>query len=221
MEIPLTKSPAIRLELIAGLAADAQRPADRPVGRHPERPLVAAARTEPTVTQPFDAIEEHVGSVYRYALRLTGRADLADDLTQETFLRGWRNRRKLRDARAVRVWFFKIATNLWTDELRRKRFQQVSLKSEPPCPRPLPAAVGVGLESVRQALAAMDELPPRQRQVLYLVTCENMTHSEVATIAGISESAVKANLSLARQQMRRRLKDVYESICGRQASRQP
>jgi DNA-directed RNA polymerase specialized sigma24 family protein len=64
----------------------------------------------------------------------------------------------------------------------------------------------------------MDELPPRQRQVLYLVTCENMAHGEVATILRINESAVKANLSVARKEMRVRLKELYEAVCGRQTS---
>jgi RNA polymerase sigma-70 factor, ECF subfamily len=200
----LTNSTPIRLHLIAGLAS--------------RQPAVAAARIEPTVTQPLDAIEDHVGSVYRYALRLAGRPDLAEDLTQETFLRGWRNRRKLRDGRAARVWLLRIATNLWTDQLRRGKFRAVPLDSEPPCPHILPREASDHRENVRLALATMDELPPRQRQVLYLVTCESMAQAEVATILGISESAVKANLSLARQEMRRRLKDLYDEVCGHRAA---
>jgi RNA polymerase sigma-70 factor (ECF subfamily) len=210
----LTSADSIRLKLIAGLASSPKRAADDLV------PAAAAARIEPAVTQPFDAIEEHVGSVYRYALRLVGRTDLAEDLTQETMLRGWRARRKLRDHRAARVWLLRIATNLWTDQLRRKQLQPVLLESDPPCPRPLPMAAIDERESVRLVLAAMDELPPRQRQVLYLVSCENMNQREVATILRTSEPAVKANLSLARKEMRRRLKDVYESVCRRRATEQ-
>jgi DNA-directed RNA polymerase specialized sigma24 family protein len=78
--------------------------------------------------------------------------------------------------------------------------------------------VSDGRENVELALAVMDELPPRQRQVLYLITRENMAHGEVATVLGLNESAVKANLSLARKEMRMRLKDVYEQVCGRQPS---
>jgi RNA polymerase sigma-70 factor (ECF subfamily) len=211
-KIPLTNTDPIRLNLIAGLTSSPQLAANRLL------PAVAAARNEPTVTQPFDAIEEHVGSVYRYALRLTRRTDLAEDLTQETMLRGWRSWRKLREHRAARVWLLRIATNLWTDQLRRGKFQVVALETEPPCPRPSPLAASDERENVRLALAAMDELPPRQRHVLYLIACEEMTQSEVATIIGISESAVKANLSLARKEMRRRLKDVYETVCAKQAS---
>jgi RNA polymerase sigma-70 factor (ECF subfamily) len=168
------------------------------------------------VTQPaFDNIEQHLGTVYRYALRLTGRPDMAEDLTQETMLRGWRNRRKLRDPRVGRVWLLRIATNVWTDHLRRAKFRPRTLDSEPPCSRRTPAMLSDQRESVRMALAAMDELPPRQRQVLYLVTCEQMSNSEVAAVLDISESTVKANLSLARQEMRRRLSNLYEEVCAR------
>ena len=68
-------------------------------------------------------LEEHVEAVYRYALRLTGRPDLAEDLTQETLLRGWRNRNKLREPRAARLWLLRIATNVWTDHLRKSKVQ--------------------------------------------------------------------------------------------------
>src|SRR4051794_10388202 len=104
--ISLTNADQLRLNLIAGLTSSPRHAADRLVRAD------AAARIEPTVTQPFDAIEEHVGSIYRYALRLTCRPDLAEDLTQETLLRGWRSRHKLRDKRAARVWLFRIATSL-------------------------------------------------------------------------------------------------------------
>lgn len=176
----------------------------------------AAARNEPTVTLP---LEEHIEAVYRYARRLTGRPELAEDVTQETLLRGWKQRNKLREPRAARLWLLRIATNVWTDYLRKTKNKVHSLDYEPPCPRLPPAEACNERESVRLALAAMDELPPRQRHVLYLVTCEQLSHDQVADVLGISLAAVKANLSLARKEMRLKLKDVYESICSRPAAR--
>ena len=127
------------------------------------------------MTQPFDTIEEHVGSVYRYALRLTGRPDLAEDLTQETLLRGWRNRQKLRDQRAARVWLFTNRDQFMdrptaTREFSARRHWTTNHPALALCQH----AASDERENVRLALAAMDELPPRQRQVLYLVTCENL-----------------------------------------------
>jgi RNA polymerase sigma-70 factor, ECF subfamily len=199
----LTSADALRLWILA-------KPAE------PEAPANAAARTEPTVTLP---LEQHVETVYRYALRLAGRRDLAEDIAQETVLRGWRSQNRLREPRTARVWLLRIATNVWNDHLRNTRFQPRSLEAEPPCPRRLPGEASDERENVRLALAAMDELPPRQRQVLYLVTCEELSHAEVANVLEIDVKAVKSNLSLARKEMRRRLKDVYESVCARPACR--
>jgi RNA polymerase sigma-70 factor (ECF subfamily) len=168
-------------------------------------------------TASSDKIEEHVGSVFRYALRLTGRTDAAEDLSQETLLRGWKNRGKLRDARVAKVWLLRIATNLWNDELRRAKFRTQPLLKEPPCSLKPLSLTHNERENVRLALAAMDGLPPRQRQVLYLATCEALTNAEIADVLETSEAGVKANLSLARKEMRRRLKDIYEEVCGRTA----
>ena len=60
----------------------------------------------------------------------------------------------------------------------------------------------------RFALEAMAELPPRQREVLYLGACEGMPTAEIGEVLGVSADAVKANLSLARKRMRVRLHDL-------------
>jgi RNA polymerase sigma-70 factor, ECF subfamily len=183
----------------------------------PQKPATAAARDEPTVTL---TLEQYLDTVYRYALRLTGRPDLAEDVTQETMLRAWQNQRKLRDPHLARIWLLRIATNLWNDNLRRTRYQPRSLECEPPCPRRAAAETRDAAESVRLALAAMDELPPRQRQVIYLITVEELSHAEVAEVLDINLAAVKSNLSAARKEMRRRLKEVYESVRGRAACKE-
>jgi RNA polymerase sigma-70 factor (ECF subfamily) len=173
------------------------------------------------VTPPsFDSLEEHLGTVYRYALRLTGKAELAEDLAQETLLRAWRSRAKLRDSSVMRVWLLRIATNLWTDELRKGKYWPRRLDSEPQCTKPTPGIVAHERENVKRALAAMDNLPQRQRQVLYLTTCEGLSQNEVSDVLGIEVTSVKASLSLARKEMRRQLSDLYQEVCGRRPCRE-
>jgi RNA polymerase sigma-70 factor (ECF subfamily) len=94
------------------------------------------------------------------------------------------------------------------------------LESEPICTKPTPGIEANERENVRLALAAMDQLPPRQRQVLYLISCEGLSQSEVSEVLGIGLPAVKASLSLARKEMRRRLRDLYEDVCGRRPCRE-
>ena len=52
------------------------------------------------------------------------------------------------------------------------------------------------------ALAQLDTLPERQREVLYLSACEGLEHEEIAEVLGCTRDAVKTNLSLARRKMR-------------------
>lgn len=210
----MTSANLVRLWLVAG-----QGDGRTPASTRKDDPT-AAARTEPTVSLPsYAAVEQNAASVYRYALRLTGHQQTAEDLAQETLLRGWRNRAKLRDPRVARVWLLRIATNLWTDQLRQKKFRPSVLVAEPPCPKPGGAETANHRENVERVIAAMDELPPRQRQVLHLVTCEQMSLSEVAAVLEIGPAAVKSNLAVARKAMRERLRDVYVEVCGRQACR--
>lgn len=204
----MTSAESLRLWLVAGPGDDRGRVAARelPV----ERP--ADARTGPPVTH---TLEDHLGTVYRYALRLAGRADIAEDVTQEAMLRAWRSWHSLRDPRVARVWLLRIATNVWTDHLRKAKFRPRVLVDEPVCQRPTATVIAESHENVARALAAMDALAPRQRQVLYLITCEGLAQDEVADVLAIGKSAVKANLSLARKEMRERLKDLYLEVCGR------
>src|SRR5207244_7362280 len=66
-------------------------------------------------------LQECVPRVYRFALRLTHDPHAAEDLTQETFLRAWSQFRHLREPRAAQVWLFRIAVNVWRDQVRRGR----------------------------------------------------------------------------------------------------
>jgi len=156
-------------------------------------------------------LEQHVPHVYRFALRLTGDWHQAEEITQETFLRACRHHRRLREPKAARVWLLRIAVNLWRDQVRRekRRPEQVSSSmDEQYSPGTPPEREVTDKEDVQRALEAMDLLPSRQREVLYLHACQQLSLAEIAEVLEISPEAVKASLSLARKKMRQRLSDV-------------
>ncbi|HVC93637.1 MAG TPA: RNA polymerase sigma factor [Pirellulales bacterium] len=153
-------------------------------------------------------LSDHVARVFRFALRLTGNHHEAEDITQETLLRAWRKRDQLRDSAATRVWLFRIATNVWRDRVRRGRHaagQTRPLDDEIPSDVASPAQTASARDEVRRAVEAMDSLPPRQREVLYLHACEELTHIQIAESLDTNVESVKANLSLARKKMREQL----------------
>jgi RNA polymerase sigma-70 factor (ECF subfamily) len=160
-------------------------------------------------------LEEHLQRVYRFALRLTSDHHEAEDIVQETFLRAWRHRERLREPAAARFWLLRIAANIWRDQLRKPR--RVALWGDAP-----EEGNGTGgllgpperrvlaEEEIERALRAMDALPERQRQVLYLHAFEELPHAEIAAVLEISQGAVKASLSLARRAMRERLRNLLK-----------
>jgi RNA polymerase sigma-70 factor, ECF subfamily len=219
----LTISRSLRLSLIARTGASLRASRVVPDPGKPVAPDPGAAAV-PTAQGPTDAVDElvavHADAVYRYALRLTRSRHEAEDLAQETLLKGWRHRRRLRDPRAGRVWLLTIATNLHRDHVRSFR-PMTTLAADPPLPlTACPSDKRLEhRECVARALEALDELPERQRQVLHLITVEQLSGDEAAAILDISPGALKASLSLARQTMRERLKDVYEDLRGARRDR--
>ena len=161
-------------------------------------------------------LEQHLDVVFRYALRLTKNHAQAEDLTQETMLRAWRKRTALREPQAAKVWLLRITTNLWTDQLRKKTEQASLNLHHPPDPQPTTSKKLIQQESVAAALTALDNLPDRQRQVMHLVTIEQLSQQQTAEILSITTAAVKSNLSQARKNLRETLKDLYKEYCGAQ-----
>ncbi|HXS97512.1 MAG TPA: RNA polymerase sigma factor [Candidatus Limnocylindrales bacterium] len=143
---------------------------------------------------PQEAFDRHYRAVFDFAYRLTGRADVAEDVTQECFLAFVRAPERFDAARgSVRTYLFAIARNL---ALKRHRDHG----SEEPLPEELAARDERGGIDVATAIA---ELPPLQRESLVLF--EGCTLEEIATVAGVDVGTVKARLHRARERLRRRL----------------
>jgi RNA polymerase sigma-70 factor (ECF subfamily) len=154
-------------------------------------------------------LETWAPRVYRFALRLTRDIHAAEDLAQEALLRAWSRRRQLREPRAAHVWLFRITANLWRDQLRRAGPEREALVRDPIGQTPPPERHFSQQEELRLALAALDALPSRQREVLYLNACEDLSLLEIAHVLDITPQAAKASLSLARKKLRQQLPTVY------------
>jgi RNA polymerase sigma-70 factor (ECF subfamily) len=168
-----------------------------------------------------EGLAEHVPHVYRLALRLSGDRHRAEDLTQETLLQAWRKRQQLKDSRAERVWLFRIAANLWKDELRQARWPSGVMGPLPDdaCDRePTPDHLAETRETLVHALRLLDSLPVRQRTVLYLTAVEGLSSKEVGDVLGIDVHTVTVHLSLARKRMREQMKRKDSALRSRTAS---
>ena len=130
--------------------------------------------------------------VYAYVATLLREPAAAEDVTALAFERAYRRRRSFDRARGEeRAWLFGIARNAALDELRRRR-RHTTLAVDPEDP----AAAGVFAgddhadEALRRAAlrAALDQLPPRDRELVALKFHAGLTNAEIARVLGVSES---------------------------------
>ncbi|RMH18188.1 MAG: sigma-70 family RNA polymerase sigma factor [Acidobacteria bacterium] len=151
--------------------------------------------------------------VMSVVLRLVGEPALAEDLTQETFLKAFRHLRRYDPRRKLASWLFKIAHNTAIDHLRRRRPELVSLErgddDPPPDSRPqlaAPATQAPDLAAIRGELAAeieasLAELRPGYREILVLRFQEGLSYQEIADVMELPMGTVKVHLHRARKQL--------------------
>jgi RNA polymerase sigma-70 factor (ECF subfamily) len=149
-------------------------------------------------------VVEHLPGALRFAVKLTGDRESAEDVVQDALVRAARGWPAFRGEAAFRTWFSRIVINAFRDRLRR--------------PPPEPIAEELADDKAREPLAAVlagelselvakhvSALPPRQREVLVLSVYEQFTVAEVAALLGISEANVYSTLHLARQRLKSQL----------------
>lgn len=173
------------------------------------------------------AYRNHYRSVLAYALRRTSvRAD-AEDVAAETFAVAWRRVDKLPIREPDQLaWLYAVArrtlANHHRGRLRAARLDELLIIVDPST---VPGADdGVVDESdLRAAIAALDDLSFKDREILLLALWEDLSTSEIATVMGLS----KPNVSLRLHRAKRRLRDRFTaavqepSPSGHQTLRRP
>lgn len=145
--------------------------------------------------------------IWRMMVRLTGSADDADDLTQETFLRAFENAAAFNSLGSGRGWLARIALNLARDGFKRRRRRDALLRrySEPASVAPM----GQTWQD-RRVRAAVDGLSADMRAVVLMHDVEGYTHAEIAQAMGIAPGSSRSRLSRARAILREQLHDMMK-----------
>ncbi len=177
-----------------------------------------------SVAPEFGELESHRAELTAHCYRMLGSPFDAEDAVQEAFVRAWRGRDRFEGRAAVRTWLYRIATNVCLDMLkgreRRARPMDLGPAREPlesnlntrsektwiePIPENLiapdkdPADQAVERESIRLAfVAALQQIPARQRAALILREVLRWEASEVAELLGTSVASVNSSLQRAR-----------------------
>jgi RNA polymerase sigma-70 factor (ECF subfamily) len=147
---------------------------------------------------------------------LVGQRDLADDLTQEVFLRVYRARKRYVPGAKFSTWLFTIAGNVASNALRtlsRRREVNLVPRATDSAPHSLESAAvaASGTMPTRQldkaelraaVQQAIDSLNERQRMAILLAKFEDLSYADIAEIMGMTPQAIKSLLSRARCNIR-------------------
>ena len=160
-----------------------------------------------------DRLLAEVPRLRRYARALLGQPAAADDLVQDTLERAWARAGQWRPDGDLRAWLFGIMHNLRIDQLRRADPPSQSL-SDDEFELPVRPTQSDGIELADLA-AALGRLPEAQRQVLLLVSLEELSYAEVAATLNIPPGTVMSRLARGREQLRRLLAGQPATPCLR------
>lgn len=142
---------------------------------------------------------DHIGRVLALTRRMVGGDQArAEELTQQAFVRAWKNLERFRGDSAFATWLHRIAVRVVVDEERSAWFRRVDSGSVERGGTSDPAA-GLDLE------AAITTLPAKARRVFVLHDVEGWRHHEIAEALGVSVGTSKSQLSRARSLLRERL----------------
>jgi len=173
----------------------------------------------PKIRQPFapampaaargyadETIVAELPTLKRYALRLTKCAHLAEDLVQDCLARALSRRHLFNNDANIRPWLFTVMHNLHVSNCRQATVRSTFARSQM-------AVASEGREAAQEHVAdlnkvyrAINSLPKEQRDVVVLVTLQELSYQEAATALGIPIGTVMSRLARGREKIRTILK---------------
>lgn len=152
--------------------------------------------------------------IYNYCYRMTNNADDAEDLTQEVFIKVYRNLKSFRRDSKFSTWIYRIAYNTCIDNHRKRRLKLLPLNRgddeqqdiDIPSPNPLPEDQVISGEQYDIIKECIAQLKLEYKSVIILRDIQNYSYQEIADILNIPMGTVKSNISRARAQLRNALK---------------
>jgi RNA polymerase sigma-70 factor (ECF subfamily) len=148
----------------------------------------------------------HHGEIYAYLIRMLRDPELAADLTQDAFVKAYRNYDALQKPENARAWLYQIAHRVALDHIRRQkivRFLPWTGESHGAAPSAERLVMDAHLTGDLQR--ALERIPERQRAALLLAELHDLSGLELAAALGVSHVAARALLTRARESLRQAL----------------
>lgn len=160
----------------------------------------------------FDLLVElYKKRIYFFALKLTNCHQDAEDISQDVFIKAYKNFDNFHGKCRILSWLFTITVNHYISQKKRRHLkivQNIDMENLPKVTKESSENIVMNKELQALIKKHIDKLPQKQRFVLILRTYEGLKYGEISTILGISKDSVRANLSYARENLRKSLGDL-------------
>jgi RNA polymerase sigma-70 factor, ECF subfamily len=196
--------------------SDRESPGDPALS--PEEERVCLRRASEGDTRAYGRlVAGYQDRVYGLVFRALRNAAVAEEVTQDVFLKAYRSLASFRGDAKFSTWLYRIAVNACRDHhgsrAARKQSRETSLEGpdgEGASPPPAPGRPDLALEASEVETgfqAGLDSLDPRQREAFLLRHEEGMTYDEIAVVLGISIANAKVRVHRAREALLKTLRD--------------
>lgn len=163
-------------------------------------------------TESFGKLyDAYLEPIYRYVYHQVGDNKMAEDITQEVFIKAWKVIKSCRGREATfKAWLYRIAHNHTVDCLRRQKHEiRIDLdnrdfKEEKQSLDDTLDEIAAG-DAASQALSEIGSLPDNQRQVVILKFIEGMDNQEISKVMGKSQGAIRVLQFRALAELRQRM----------------
>jgi len=146
-----------------------------------------------------DLYEAYATEVYRFALRLSGDRDDAQDITSETFVRAWAHSSTIR-TETLKAYLFTIARNLYLEQ-QRKRKRQAALDDVYADSAPGPDRVAESQLELQRVQRVLQTLPEIDRSAFLLRVQHELPYAEIARVLGLSLTTAKVKVHRVRKRL--------------------
>jgi RNA polymerase sigma-70 factor (ECF subfamily) len=183
--------------------------------------------------EAFDAlVTRYRGRIYGMTMNMLGNEADARDITQEVFIKAWRNLPNFERRSQFFTWLCRIANNAVIDLIRKKKISGPEFNDElgsvpavgaPTAPRhtPAPDRAMVNQEIGVRIREALDKLSPEHRAVILLKEIEGLSYQEIADTVDCAIGTVMSRLFNARKRLQEMLSDLYAGRREKQPDAEP
>lgn len=153
--------------------------------------------------QFLETYDSYADAIFRFCLMKVSRKEVAEDITQDTFMRFWQSVREGKDVDNVRAFLYTIARNLVIDWYRKKKEASLDEMAEAGL-----EFVGDGRDSVelparfKEVMRAVESLEEDSREVVVLCYLEGLSPKDVAVMTGTTANVVSVRLNRALKKIR-------------------